>query len=155
MHPIDQRLANAGITLPQRSRPAGNYVPALRSGSFLYLSGQVPVWNGELRYAGQIGRDLSPEQGYEAARLAALNVLAHVRAETREWQTFGGLVSVEGHVSSAPGWYQQPKVLDGASDLFAEVLAEQGAHARAAFSCEQLPLNVAVELVVIAAVKEA
>lgn len=139
--------------LPQRTRPAGNYLPAFRRDTLLFISGQFPVLDGTLRYTGQVGHDLSVAQGREAAELAALNALAHIRAETDNWRQFRALVRVDGHINSADGWFEQPAVLDGASDLFRNVLGEQAGHARTVLSYSQLPLNAAIELVVIAAIK--
>jgi enamine deaminase RidA (YjgF/YER057c/UK114 family) len=154
MHPINVRLTELGLVLPDPPQPAGRYQPVVRSKGLLFLSGQFPFWNGELRYRGQVGRDLSVEDGRQAARLAALNVLAHVRRATGDWNELGELVRVEGHVSSATGWHGQAAVLDGASGLFSEVLGLQAGHARTAFSACQLPLNAAVELVVVASIAD-
>ena len=152
MHIIDQRLQSLELVLPECTRAAGNYRPTLINGGILYLSAQVPLINGSLEYPGKVGLDLTPQQGYEAARLAALNVLAHIREQTDHWRRFDTLLRVDGYVSSAEGWVQQPQVLDGASDLFSEVLAEQGLHTRMAVACSQLPMNASVELVVTAAI---
>jgi len=148
--PIDARLAELGLVLPEPPKPAGKYRGSIRGDRLLFISGQFPSSNGRLVYQGRVGEELSVQDGRNAARLAALNVLAHIRAATSEWNEFGHLVRLEGYVSSAEGWHQQPEVLDGASELFAEVLGEQAGHTRTAFSVNQLPLNAAVELVVIA-----
>lgn len=150
MHAIDTRLTELGLALPVPPRPAGQYRAVMQSDRLLFLSGQFPYQDGEMAYCGGIGRDLSLEQGRQAARLAALNVLAHLRHVTLSWQNFGELVRVDGYVSSAPGFFDQPKVLDGASSLFADVLGERAGHARTAFSVSQLPLNAAIEMAVIA-----
>ncbi len=154
MHPIDQRLQALGITLPQRSRPAGNYVPACRCDRLLFLSGQFPLENGQLKYPGQIGRDLTPEDGYQGAQLAALNVLAHIRHETNHWQQLGSILRIDGHISSAENFHDQPRVLDGASDILKQALQDQAGHARAVFAHRVLPLNSCVELVVIACLRD-
>lgn len=142
-----------GLALPPAPKPAGNYSAAVRAGGFLFLSGQFPIVNGKPRYIGQVGAALSEAEGYDAARLAALNVLAQIREALGGLDQLDHLVRVEGHVASALGWNDAPKVLDGASDLFRAVLGERGTHTRAAFTPEQLPLNHAVELVVTAVVK--
>lgn len=149
---IELRLQELGLTLPSAPKPAGNYSAAVRSGNLLFLSGQFPIENGKPRYSGRVGAELSEADGYAAARLAALNVLAQIRAALGSFDRLEQLVRVEGHVASAPGWNNAPTVLDGASDLFAQVLGERGRHARTAFTPSQLPLNLAVELVVTAAV---
>lgn len=153
MHPIDCRLDALGITLPQRSKPAGNYLSAARCDRLLFISGQFPARDGQLKYAGQIGRDLTPEDGYRAARLAALNALAHLRHETNAWQQLESVARIDGHISSAQHFHDQPKVLDGASDLLKQVLQDQAGHARAVFAHAVLPLNSSIELVVIACLR--
>ncbi|BAU49387.1 endoribonuclease [Sulfurifustis variabilis] len=153
MHPIDVRLNELGIVLPERSRPAGNYLPACRCDRLLFVSGQFPLENGRLKFAGQIGRDLTPEDGYAAARLACLNALAHVRHETDGWQQLDGIVRIDGHISSASEFHGQPKVLDGASDLLKAVLQDRAGHARTVFGHSVLPLNSSIELVVIACLR--
>ncbi len=155
MHLIDQRLAELGVTLPPRSRPAGNYLPACRCDRLLFISGQFPLEHGQLKYTGQIGRDLTLEDGYEAARLAALNVLAHIRHETNEWQQLESILRIDGHICSAENFHNQPKVLDGASDFVKQALQDQAGHARAVFAHRVLPLNSCVELVVIACLRPA
>lgn len=139
--------------MPNPPKPVGNYQPWIRAGNLLYLSGQFPIENGVPRYAGRVGAELSEADGYAAARLAALNVLAQIQVALGSLDRLEHLVRVEGHVASAPGWNNAPKVLDGASDTLTSVLGERGRHTRTAFTPAQLPLNFAVELVVVAAVK--
>jgi enamine deaminase RidA (YjgF/YER057c/UK114 family) len=131
----------------------GNYVPAVKAGNLLFLSAQLPIENGAPKYSGRVGAELSEADGWAAARLAALNALAQIQAALGSLDRLEQLVRVEGHVASAPGWSNAPRVLDGASDLFTAVLGERGPHTRAAFTPAQLPLNHAVELVVVAAIK--
>ena len=149
----EAKLAELGLKLPTPSRPAGNYVAFVETGNLLFIAGQLPIENGTLRYVGRVGAELTESDGYAAARLAGLNVLAQIKAALGGFDRLLHLVRVEGHVASAPGFYNQPKVLDGASDLFAATLGERGRHARAAFAPEQLPWNLAVELVVTAAIR--
>jgi enamine deaminase RidA (YjgF/YER057c/UK114 family) len=152
---VDLKLEDLGIKLPPAPKPAGNYSAFVRAGNLLFLSGQFSIEDGAPRYNGRVGAELSEEQGYAAARLAALNVLAQIRAALGGFDQLKHLVRVEGHVASAPGWHNTPLVLDGASDLFVAVLGERGRHARTAFNPSCLPWNLAVELVVTAAVKSA
>lgn len=152
---IELRLQELGLTLPSAPKPVGNYSAVVRSGNLLFLSGQFPIENGAPRYCGRVGAELSEADGYAAARLAALNVLAQIRAALGSFDRLEQLVRVEGHIASAPDWNSAPKVLDGASDLFATVLGERGRHTRTAFTPAQLPLNHAVELIVTAAVRPA
>jgi len=150
---VEAKLAELGLKLPAAPKPAGNYSAFVRTGNLLFISGQLPIENGVPRYTGRVGAELNDEQGHAAARLAALNVLAQIQVALGSFDRLERLVRVEGHVASAPGWHNTPKVLDGASDLFVAVLGQRGSHARAAFNSLSLPLNVAVELVVTAVVK--
>jgi len=150
---VEQRLKELGLTLPTPPKPVGNYRSWILSGSLLYLSGQFPTENGVLRYAGRVGAELSESDGCAAARLTALNVLAQIQSALGGFDRLDRLCRVEGHVASAPGWNNAPRVLDAASDLFVSVLGECGRHTRTAFTPIQLPLNHAIKLVVTAAVK--
>lgn len=152
---VERRLAELGLELSAPPRPAGNYQPWILQDSWLVLSGQFPIVNGELRYRGRVGTELTESQGREAAALAALNVLAQIRAALGGFGRLSTLLRVEGHVASAPDWNNAPRVLDGASDLFVAVLGDRGRHTRTAFTPPQLPLNLSVELVVTAAVRSA
>jgi enamine deaminase RidA (YjgF/YER057c/UK114 family) len=147
------RLQELGIVLPKPPQPAGNYSACTRVGNLLFISGQFPIGDEVLKYTGRIGAELSERDGYAAARLAALNVLAQIRLALGSLDHLEHLIRVEGHIASAPGWTDAPKVLDGASDLFTAVLGGRGRHTRTVFTPAQLPLNLAVELVVIAAAK--
>lgn len=154
IHSIDLRLAELRLQLPTPRAPAGNYLPARRCGRLLFVSGQFPYAEGRLGYTGQIGRDLTAEDGYKAARLACLNVLAHIRHETDGWRHFDGIVRVDGHLNCTSDFHSLPDVLDGASDLLAAVLQDRAGHARAAFGHPTLPLDSCIELVVIASVRD-
>ncbi len=145
---IDERLESLGIRLPEPPPPAGSYSPVVIRSGLGFVSGQVPFRNGELVYTGRVGVELTAEEGQDAAKVAALNVLAQIKNALGTWEAFGGLLRVEGFVASASGFTSQPEVLDGASRLFVETLGELGQHSRAALSVEQLPLNASVELVV-------
>lgn len=150
---VETKLAELGLELPDAPKPAGNYAATVRAGNLLFISGQFPIENGRLRYVGRVGAERSEADGYAAARLAALNVLAQIRSAIGGFERLEQLVRVEGHIASAPGWNNAPKVLDGASDLFVAVLGERGRHTRTAFTPETLPLNLTVELVVTAALR--
>lgn len=152
---IEQRLNELGLVLPNPPRPAGNYQPWIIHDNLLVLSGQFPIENGRLRHQGRVGAELTEDQGREAARLAAVNVLAQMNAALGGFDRLVTLLRVEGHVAADSGWNNAPAVLDGASDLFASVLGERGRHTRTAFTPAQLPLNLAVELVVTAAIQPA
>ena len=152
---IHQKLADLGLSLPKPPTPLGNYTAVSQAGDLLFISGQLPLLDGKIAYSGRVGEHLSIEEGKLAAQLAALNVLAQIEKYLGGFERLDHIVRLEGHVSSADGFYSQPTVLDGASDLFAAVLGEKAGHARSAFSHRQLPGNAAVELVVIAQIKAA
>lgn len=147
---IESRLHELGLTLPDPPRPAGNYEPWIICDRWLYISAQVPILNGQRRYTGRVGAELSVEEGRAAAQLSALNVLAQIRDALGGFDRLERLVRVEGHVASASGGPNTPYVLDAASDLFLAVLGERGRHARTAFTPDYLPYNLTVELVVTA-----
>src|SRR5690606_37380242 len=129
---IDKRLAELGITLPTPAAPAANYVPAVATGNQLFISGQLPMLDGKMQLTGTLGDGPSVEDAVAAARLCAINVLAQVKAATGDLDRVVRLVKVVGFVASAPSFGDQPKVVNGASDLFVDVLGERGKHARSA-----------------------
>lgn len=143
---FEQRLREMGIALPEAPRPVAAYVPAVQAGDLLFTSGQIPLRGGEMAYKGKVGRDLSEEDGYQAARLCALNCLAVARAALGSLDRVRRVVKVVGYVNSAPGFTAQPRVLNGASDLLQEVFGEAGRHARSAVGAPELPLDAAVEV---------
>ncbi len=146
---IEKHLTELGITLPEAPRPVGAYVPAVSSGNLLFVSGQLCLVNGELSHQGRMGREVSLEQGYQAARIAAINSLAIVNQELGSLDRVKRVVKVVGYVASEPDFYDQPKVVNGASELLAEVFGDQGRHARSAVGVNSLPLNTPVEIEVI------
>lgn len=144
---IDQRLAELGIELPRAAAPAANYVPFVVSGKHVFVAGQIPVESGNIMYRGRLGDGMTVDDGYQAARLCALNIIAQVR------EACGGnldrvvrCVKLGGFVNSTPHFTDQPKVLNGASDLMIEVFDDKGRHARFAVGAPALPLGVAVEV---------
>jgi enamine deaminase RidA (YjgF/YER057c/UK114 family) len=141
------RLGELGLSLPPAAAPVANYVPFARSGNLLFISGQLPVVAGKVDpvHRGKLGGAVSLESGQDAARLAALNVLAQANAAVGD---LGRLRAVRlgGFVNAVPDFSQIPQVVNGASDLFAAVLGENGKHARAAVGVAQLPLDAAVEI---------
>ncbi len=147
---IESRLLALGLTLPAPPRPAGHYEPWVICDRWLHISAQVPIQNGQRRFTGRVGAELSVEEGRAAAELTALNVLAQIRDALGGFDRLERLVRVEGHVASASGGPDTPHVLDAASDLFLAVLGERGRHARTAFTPDHLPYNLTIELVVTA-----
>ncbi len=143
----EDRLAALGITLPHAVAPAANYVPARRSGSCIYISGQVPAADGKDQFTGKLGREISLEDGQKAARLCAINILAQLRAALGgTLDDVVGCIRLGGFVNSVPEFGDQPKVINGASDLMVAVFGDAGRHARAAVGCASLPRNVPVEI---------
>jgi enamine deaminase RidA (YjgF/YER057c/UK114 family) len=144
---FEARLAELGIELPNAVPPAANYVPARKSGSLIYIAGQVPTAGGKDQYVGKVGRDVSIEDAQKAARLCAINILAQLRtALGGNLNAVVGCVRLGGFVNAAPEFGDHPKVINGASDLMVEVFGDAGRHARAAVGCNSLPRNVAVEV---------
>ena len=144
--PIEKRLADLGIVLPSPAAPAANYVPFVVSGLHLYISGQLPFDASGALIKGRCGEDLSVEDGQKAARLCAINLLAQAKAATGDLGRIARLVKLTGFVNSTPDFTDQPKVVNGASDLMVEALGDKGKHARSAVGVAALPLGVAVEI---------
>ncbi len=144
---IDTRLKELDIELPTPSTPGANYVPFVRSGTLLFLTGQLSQWNGERRFVGKLGREWSVEQGREAARLCGLNLIAHLRtAAGGDLDRVRRCVRLAGYVNSTPDFLAQSQVMNGASDLFVDVFGDAGRHARMAVGVAALPYDVAVEV---------
>jgi enamine deaminase RidA (YjgF/YER057c/UK114 family) len=139
------RLGQLGVTLPEVVAPLASYVPAVRIGSLVYTSGQLPMEAGQLRRTGKVGAEVSPEDGKAMARICALNALAAVHSLVGI-DAVARVVKVVGFVASAPGFNGQPSVINGASDLLAEVFGDAGAHARSAVGVSALPLDAPVEV---------
>jgi enamine deaminase RidA (YjgF/YER057c/UK114 family) len=142
------RLAEHGITLPDVAAPLASYVPAVRTGNLVFTSGQLPLVSGDLTVTGKVGRDVTPEVGKTLERECALNALAAVDDLVGD-DSITRVVKVVGYVASAPGFTGQPGVINGASELFAEVFGDAGAHARSAVGVAELPLDAPVEVEVI------
>jgi len=144
---IEARLRELGIELPQAAAPAANYVPFVRTGDLLFVAGQLPIWNGERRFAGKLGREISVEDGQQAARICGLNLLAHVRnAVDGDLDRVRRCVRLGGFVNCTDSFVDQPQVVNGCSNLIVEVLGDQGRHARTAVGVNVLPFNLAVEV---------
>lgn len=144
---IEARLSELKIELPQATTPMANYVPFVRSGDLLFISGQICQWNGERRFIGKLGHEISLEQGQEAARLCGLNILAVAKSALGgDLDRIVRCVRLGGFVNSRDDFSQQPQVVNGASNLMVEVLGDTGRHARTAVGVNVLPANVAVEI---------
>ena len=142
---VDARLSGLGLTLPDAPSPAANYVPSVIAKGLLFIAGQAPVRDGKYAFAGRVGNDVTVEDAQSAARLCGLNILAQVKAAVGgDWSRVKRCVRICGYVSSAPGFFEQPKVLDGCSDLMVQVLGEAGRHSRSALGVAALRGNVPV-----------
>lgn len=142
----DERLTALGLVLPEVARPIAAYVPALRSGRYVYTSGQLPFVDGQLAAAGKVGAEVTPERAKELAAICALNALAAVSAEVGALENVRRVVKVVGYVASTPDFIGQPGVVNGASELLGEVFGDAGVHARSAVGVAVLPLDAPVEV---------
>jgi len=143
---IETRLQELGLELPEAAAPVANYVPYVIDGKQLWVAGQVPFWNGSIKYTGVVGEDVSVDDAVDAARVCALNILAQTKAALGDLDRIARVIKLGGFVNGVPGFTDQPKVINGASDLLVEVLGNKGLHARSAVGAGGLPLNVPVEV---------
>jgi len=144
---VAARLAEKGIVLPEAVTPVAAYVPWVITGNLLFISGQVPFKEGALSHTGHLGGNLTVDEGYDCARVCALNILAQVNdALDGDLDRVSRVVKLTGFVACTPDFGDQPKVINGASDLMAEAFGDNGRHARAAVGVPALPLNSAVEV---------
>lgn len=144
---VDARLAELGIDVPDAAAPVANYVGYVQTGNLVFVSGQVPIKDGQFQYQGKLGESMSLEDAQAAARLCAINVIAQVKAACGgDLDRVTRVVKLTGFVNSTGDFTDQPKVVNGASDLMVEVFADKGRHSRAAVSAAALPVGVAVEV---------
>ena len=149
----EERLASLGIELPDAPVPAASYVPCVRTGNLLFLSGQGTMYQGERRYLGKLGKEVSEEEGYQAARICGLNLLAQLKNYLGTLDQVKRIVHLKGFVASDPEFTKQPAVVNGASDLMEQVFGEAGRHSRSALGMAVLPGNISVEIELIAEIK--
>jgi enamine deaminase RidA (YjgF/YER057c/UK114 family) len=142
----EARLKELGITLPAQSRPVANYVAAVRVGNLLFVSGHGPVNDGKIKMAGKLGRDVTVDEGYQVARTVAMNCLSSIRAELGSLDKVKRFVKLLGMVNCTEDFKEQPKVINGCSDLLVEVFGEAGKHARSAVGMQALPFAIPVEI---------
>ncbi|WP_335983849.1 MULTISPECIES: RidA family protein [Streptomycetaceae] len=143
---VASRLAELGLTLPEVVPPLASYQPAVRSGAYVFTSGQLPMVEGKLPATGKVGAEVSPERAKELAATCALNALAAVRSVAGDLDRIARVVKVVGFVASAPDFTGQPAVVNGASELLGAVLGDKGVHARSAVGVAVLPLDAPVEV---------
>lgn len=150
---IDARLKELGIELPHATKPVANFVPCVQTGNTLFVSGQVSSLSGKYLHIGKVGREIQLDEAQQAARLAALNVIAQARAHLGDLDRVARVVMVQGFVNAIPEFTDHPKVVNGASDVFVQVFGEAGRHARFAIGAGSLPFNVAVEVAAVLEVR--
>lgn len=154
MMDIHDSLKKLGLVMPVIAPPAGAYVGALIEGNLLYVAGQLPMKDGTLAYKGKVGQEVSLEDGYAAAKICALNILAQIdTALAGDWSRFKGIIRLNGFVNCAGDFTDHPKVINGASELMAAILGESGKHTRIALGASSLPFGSAVEIDAIIALK--
>lgn len=149
----DKKLKDLGITLTEPSKPVANYVKAVRTGNLIFLAGHAPVKPDGSYVTGKVGRDLTVEQGYEAAKLTAISLLSTLKAEVGDLNKVKRIVKVLGMVNCHSDFGDHPKVINGCSDLFVAVFGDKGKHARSSVGMNSLPMNTSVEIEIIVEVE--
>lgn len=142
----EARIAEMGLSIPTPPKPVAAYVPGVMIDKYIFTSGQIPFQGGELKYQGRVGTDRSEQEGYEAARLCALNCLGVVKSLAGSLDRIEKIVKITGFVNSADNFTGQPKVINGASELIGEIFGEAGQHARAAVGVNELPMGATTEV---------
>ena len=151
---IEDRLTELGLSLPEVPAPVAAYVPVVRAGNWVYVSGQTPLRDGKLRVKGKVGKDVTLEDAYEEAKQCALNIMAAVKSVAGSLDNVERIVKLVGFVASTPDFTDAPKVVNGASELFVQVFGDKGKHARSAVGVAALPLDCCVEVEAVVLLKE-
>ena len=151
---IETKMTQMNLKLPAAGKPVANYVPAVRSGNLVFLSGHGPVLDDGSLITGKVGADLTLDEGYNAARQVALILLASLKSEIGDLDKVRRVVKLLGMVNCSPEFVDQPKVINGASDLLVEIFGDKGRHARSAVGMNALPLNIAVEIEMIVEIED-
>ena len=146
---VEERLKELGIVLPAAPAAAGAYVPTVRVGDLLFVAGQLPYENGTVKVQGKLGKDLTIEVGYSAARQCGLNAVSQIKEALGSLDNIKKFVRVVGFINSVDGFGDQPKVLNGASELFGQIFGDRGKHTRLAIGVNSLPKQAAVEIEVL------
>ena len=149
----ESRLEELGIELPATPAPAGAYVPATRAGNLVFTAGQLPLEAGEVTLRGKVGDTVSVEEARDAARLCAMNALAAASTQTGGVAGISRIVKVTGFVASAPGFNEQPQVINGASEFLGEIFGDAGMHARSAVGVAELPMDAPVEVEIVVEIR--
>lgn len=143
---FEEKIKQMNVVIPEAIKPLAAYIPAIRVGNLIMTSGQVPISAGVVKFLGKVGKDLSEENGKEAAKLCAMNCLAAIKSVIGNLDKIKRVVKLTVFVSSADGFIAQPKVANGASEFIVEIFGEAGKHVRSAVGVSELPLNSAVEI---------
>ena len=147
MHSFEENIKNLGLNIPELPKALANYVPSKIVGKTMYISGQAPIHNGELIYKGKVGSDITVEDGIKAARLCVTNIIAAVKTGLEgDWGKLDSFVKLTGYVNCQDTFTDQPKIINGASDMLVEIFGDQGRHSRVAVGSNALPLGIAVEI---------
>ena len=147
MHIFEENIKKLDLNIPDMPTPLANYVPYKIIGKSLYISGQAPVLNGEIIYQGKVGSDVTIEDGIAAAKLCCINIIAAVKKGLEgDWDKLDSFVKLTGYVNCNDDFKDQPKVINGASDMLVEIFGDQGRHTRAAVGSNALPLGISVEI---------
>ncbi|MCR4443073.1 MAG: RidA family protein [Peptococcaceae bacterium] len=154
MSEVEKKARELGLTIPEPPKPVAAYVPGVKISGFVYTSGQIPLAGGELKFKGKVGAEVTLEEGYEAAKLCALNCLGVIKSLVGDLDKIERVVKVVGFVNSAPDFTMQPKVVNGASELLGALFGDKGLHARSAVGAGSLPLDAACEVEMIVKIKE-
>ena len=142
----EEKLKELGITLLEGTKPLDFYVPAVRAGDFLFLSGMLPLSEGKLLYKGKVGREISLEDAQEASRITIINALSVIKGEIGDLDKVKRIVRLSGYIASAPGFNQQPSVLNAASEILSKAFGDKGLHSRIAIGVSELPMDSPVEI---------
>jgi len=151
---IEEKITSLGLQLPEVAKPVASYIPAVQSGNLVFISGQIPFVHGKLLCRGKLGKEIDLEKGYECARIAVMNCIAALKSVIGDLDKVKRIVKITGYVNSAAGFEDQPKVLNGASDLVIEIFGEKGRHSRTAIGTNELPLAAPVEVDLIAEIQQ-
>ena len=154
MHVFEQNIKQLGMEIPDMPAALANYVPFKLSDSIVYVSGQAPVKNGELIYTGKVGEDITIDEGIKAAELCCINIIAALKKSINgDWNRLESFLKLGGFVNCNNNFYDQPKIINGASDLLVKIFGNKGQHARFAVGSNSLPMNISVEIDAIIKVK--
>jgi len=150
---IEQKLKELGLILPEAPKPVAEYIPAKKIGNLVFTSGQGPIKDGQFVYVGKVGGEVSIEEGYECAKMCALNCLAAIKSVIESLDKIDEVIKIKGYVNSTPDFYRQPEVVNGASELIVKIFGEKGKHTRSALGTSVLPGNIPVELEMTVSIK--